>query len=162
MRCNPGEINQVIMNLVVNAAQAIDGEGTITVETRHDGDTVSIRVSDTGAGITPDAVDELFTPFFTTKPPGEGTGLGLSISHGIVERHGGRIDVESVRGEGSTFTVVLPLDGARAATGFHVRHGELLRDVVSELAVRIVRPVLLDGARAAAGFHPCEEHSLAS
>ena len=119
VRCNPGEINQVIMNLVVNAAQAIDGEGTITVETRHDGDTVSIRVSDTGAGIAPDAVDELFTPFFTTKPPGEGTGLGLSISHGIVERHGGRIDVESVHGEGSIFTVVLPLDGARAAAGFH-------------------------------------------
>ena len=71
---------------------------------------VLVRVSDTGAGIAPEQLKKIFDPFFTTKPIGEGTGLGLSISHGIVEQHGGRIEVESTPGEGTTFTVCLPVD----------------------------------------------------
>ncbi|KWZ44065.1 histidine kinase [Burkholderia savannae] len=109
VECNAAQLNQVFMNLLVNAAQSIDAHGTITIRTSHDADAVSISIADTGAGISEDVIGRIFDPFFTTKPVGQGTGLGLSISHGIVEHHGGRIDVESRVGRGTTFTITLPI-----------------------------------------------------
>lgn len=108
VECLPSQLNQVFMNLLVNAAQAIETHGTITIRTRAEGDAVRIAVSDTGAGIAAENLARIFDPFFTTKPVGKGTGLGLSLCYGIVERHGGRIEVDSTPGCGSTFTVVLP------------------------------------------------------
>jgi signal transduction histidine kinase len=109
--CYPGQINQVFMNLIANAIDAIDGRGEITVATSVDGSDVIVEVSDTGSGIAPEHRERIFEPFFTTKDVGAGQGLGLSISHGIVAKHGGRIEVESARGSGSTFRVVMPLAG---------------------------------------------------
>ncbi|MBS0353122.1 MAG: histidine kinase [Proteobacteria bacterium] len=109
VECLPSQLNQVFMNLLVNAAQAIATHGTITIKTYVDGDTVRVAISDTGAGIAPEIRARIFDPFFTTKPVGKGTGLGLSLCYGIVERHAGRIEVDSTPGCGSTFTVVLPV-----------------------------------------------------
>ncbi len=105
----PGELNQVFMNLLVNAAHAIPERGTITITTRHDDEAVTVAVADTGVGMTPEVRDQIFEPFFTTKAAGKGTGLGLSISQAIVVKHGGAISVASEVGAGSTFTVRLPL-----------------------------------------------------
>lgn len=103
------QLNQVWMNLLVNAAQAVgSATGEVTVRTHVEDDNVTISVSDTGGGIPKDVLSRIFDPFFTTKPVGEGTGLGLSITFGIVERHGGRIDVDTNAGSGTTFTVTLP------------------------------------------------------
>jgi len=107
--CYPGQLNQVFMNLLVNAAQAIPEKGTVTIETFTEGDRLKIRVSDTGKGIAEENLSKLFDPFFTTKPQGEGTGLGLSISHGIIKKHKGEIDVQSEVGKGTSFTIALPL-----------------------------------------------------
>jgi len=116
IRCIPSQLNQVFMNLVVNAAQAIEGEGQITVTTACTGDNgVQISVTDTGSGIDADKLTQIFEPFYTTKPVGKGTGLGLSLSWGIVERHGGSIKVSSEPGKGTTFTVTLPIEGPPAA-----------------------------------------------
>jgi len=112
----PGQIDQVFMNLISNAAQALgarESGGTIRVAARRQADDVEITVSDDGPGIPPDVIPKIFDPFFTTKDVGEGSGLGLSIVHGIVDRHGGRITVDSQVGVGTTFRVVLP---ARAST----------------------------------------------
>lgn len=110
VECLPSQINQVIMNLVLNAAQAIGAErGRIMIRTGADGDQVWIEVSDTGAGIPKDKLSRIFDPFYTTKPVGQGTGLGLSVSYGIVQKHQGRIDVQSDIGRGTTFRVVLPV-----------------------------------------------------
>ncbi|HYJ89759.1 MAG TPA: ATP-binding protein [Pyrinomonadaceae bacterium] len=107
----PGQLNQVWMNLLVNAAQAIGGaRGEVTIQTRAINNMVKISVSDTGPGISPECVDKIFDPFFTTKPVGEGAGLGLSISFGIIERHGGRIDVINWPGEGARFIVLIPIN----------------------------------------------------
>jgi signal transduction histidine kinase len=102
------ELEQVLLNLVLNAAQSLADEGTIRVRTVPRGEEVVISVSDDGCGIAPELLDRIFDPFFTTKPAGEGTGLGLSISHEIVRRHGGRIEVRSQPGQGSEFLVLLP------------------------------------------------------
>ncbi len=102
-------IEQVLMNLVLNAIQAIKERGTVTIRTRLSNDVCMIEVQDTGCGIAAQHLSRIFDPFFTTKGVGEGTGLGLSVSMGIVERHGGRIMVDSEVGRGSTFTVRLPL-----------------------------------------------------
>ena len=110
--CSPSQVNQVLLNLVTNAAQAIDKpRGLITLATRREGaDFIAIEVSDNGKGITPEAMPRIFDPFYTTKEVGKGTGLGLTIAYKIVIRHGGRIDVRSEVGTGSTFTVVLPIN----------------------------------------------------
>ncbi len=108
--CIARQLNQVFMNLLVNAAQAIQERGTITLRTRCQGDEAVIEISDTGVGIPPEHLNRLFEPFYTTKPIGQGTGLGLSIAYGIMERHGGRIEVDSTLGEGTTFRLRLPLD----------------------------------------------------
>ena len=109
VECLRSQIDQVFLNLLANAAQAIAGEGEITIETRVEGDVAAVAIRDTGAGIASDVMGRIFDPFFTTKPVGEGTGLGLSISYEIVKKHGGEIVAESRPGEGATFTVRLPL-----------------------------------------------------
>jgi PAS domain S-box-containing protein len=103
-----GQMKQVFLNLITNAAQAMPRGGKLSLRTIRQGDEVAISVSDTGPGIEPGIRDRIFEPFFTTKPPGQGTGLGLAISLGMVEEHGGRISVKSQVGQGSTFTVWLP------------------------------------------------------
>ncbi|MDE3017999.1 MAG: PAS domain S-box protein [Nitrospirota bacterium] len=110
-------LEQVLMNLVLNAIQAIKGGGTVTIRTRIVDEACAIDVQDTGCGIQPHLLSRIFDPFFTTKGVGEGTGLGLSVSLGIVERHGGRILVESEVGKGSLFTVSLPLAREGVAAG---------------------------------------------
>ena len=110
IECLPGQLNQVFMNLLVNAAHSI-GElerGKIVVRTACNEDQVWIEVSDNGCGIAPENLDLIFNPFFTTKPVGKGTGLGLSLSYGIVQKHGGTIHVESKRGQGTLFRITLP------------------------------------------------------
>lgn len=104
----PGEINQVILNLLVNAAQAITTFGEIRISTAQIGSEVRLSITDNGCGIADTDLARVFTPLFTTKPAGKGTGLGLSISHDIVTTHGGRIEVASTLGEGSEFSVFLP------------------------------------------------------
>jgi PAS domain S-box-containing protein len=106
--CDPGKLNQVLLNLMTNALDACPEGGTITLRTRPAAGGVEIHVIDTGQGIDPSIRDKVFDPFFTTKPIGKGTGLGLSISYGIVREHGGEINVESVLGQGTHFTVTLP------------------------------------------------------
>jgi two-component system NtrC family sensor kinase len=107
--CNLAQLNQVFLNLLVNAAQAIETNGTITVRTFTDGAFACVEVSDTGKGIPPEEIGFIFDPFFTTKPVGSGTGLGLSISYGIVQEHGGVINVHSEVGVGTTFVIKIPL-----------------------------------------------------
>jgi signal transduction histidine kinase len=114
--CFAGQLNQVWMNLLANAAQAIGASGAVHIVTHTDGDFVVVQISDTGCGIPADALTKIFDPFFTTKAVGEGTGLGLSISYGIVERHGGTITATSVVGAGTTFTVRIPVE-AKVETG---------------------------------------------
>ena len=109
VECYPGEINQAIMNILSNAIQAIEGAGSITIATGATESGVTVSITDTGCGMTDEVRAHLFEPFFTTRDVGEGRGLGLSIAWGIVEKHGGRIDVESAPGEGSTFVVTLPI-----------------------------------------------------
>lgn len=105
---NRGKLSQVLLNLLVNAAQSITGQGTITIRTRLSGRDVLIEVEDTGSGIPAEHIEKLFDPFFTTKPVGEGTGLGLAISAGIVREHQGTLEVRSELGQGSCFTIRLP------------------------------------------------------
>ena len=106
--CHPNQINQVFMNLLLNASQAIEERGEITIRTRLEGDIVSVQISDTGVGIPPENLASIFDPGFTTKGVGVGTGLGLSICFKIVQDHGGTIEARSEVGKGSTFTVRLP------------------------------------------------------
>ena len=115
VRCMPSHINQVFLNLITNAAQAIEGEGTLTIESKQVGNAVEISFEDTGCGIPDDILPKIFDPFFTTKPVGEGTGLGLSIVHKIIKGHGGSIKVRTTPKKGSVFTLTLPMDGAGAS-----------------------------------------------
>ena len=108
IECFPSQLNQVFMNLLVNAGQAIEQQGRITLRTGYDEENVWLEVEDTGKGIKPEHLVRIFEPFFTTKPVGQGTGLGLSLSYGIVHKHGGRIEVQSELGKGTVFKVVLP------------------------------------------------------
>lgn len=107
--CNPSQLNQVFLNLITNAAQAIPEDGRITVRTQADDSSVLIEISDTGTGIAPDVLPHIFDSFYTTKPRGVGTGLGLPIARDIVENHGGRIQVSSTHDQGTTFSIKLPL-----------------------------------------------------
>jgi two-component system NtrC family sensor kinase len=109
VNCYAGQLNQVWMNLLVNAAQAIQNHGEVCISTKLEENSVKIAIFDSGCGIPADQLSRIFEPFFTTKPVGEGTGLGLSISYGIIERHGGTINVESQVGTGTTFTVRVPI-----------------------------------------------------
>ena len=109
VECNPSQLNQVFLNLINNAAQAMEGAGTITVRSTAEGDKVKVEVSDTGPGIPADVLPHIFDLYYTTKPAGEGTGLGLAIARDIVRAHGGEITVETFVGSGTTFTVTLPV-----------------------------------------------------
>ena len=108
--CHPNQINQVFMNILVNASQAIDGKGTVDIKTyQRDNDTVTIEITDSGKGIDQAHLSRVFDPGFTTKGSGIGTGLGLSIVHRIIKDHNGEIEVESEIGKGSTFRIILPI-----------------------------------------------------
>jgi len=115
VECNPGQINQVFMNLLSNAAQAIRGDGEIWLDVRKTGRYVRIRIRDNGGGIPDEHLYRIFEPFFTTKGESQGTGLGLSITHNIIQEHGGTIEVRSEPGKGTEFTVSLPV--VQHATG---------------------------------------------
>lgn len=108
IRCRANDINQVFMNLLLNATQAIEGNGEITIDTGHDEKIVWVKISDTGSGIAPEHLSKIFDPGFTTKGVGVGIGLGLSISYQIIEEHRGKIYVESEFARGTTFTIELP------------------------------------------------------
>lgn len=112
--CIGAQINQVFMNLLLNAAHAIGNKGTITLRSGCDRHWAWVSVSDSGPGIAPEIINRIFEPFFTTRPVGKGTGLGLSLSYDIVKKHGGRIEVSSPPGEGASFKLVLPLQGLTA------------------------------------------------
>ena len=109
VECLPSQLNQVFMNLLVNAVQANGGRGTITVRTGKQDAEVWVEIADTGKGIAAEDLKRVFDPFYTTKPIGHGTGLGLSLSYGIVQKHRGRMEVQSEVGKGTTFRVWLPV-----------------------------------------------------
>jgi signal transduction histidine kinase len=106
---NVGKINQVLTNLVMNAGQSVESNGTVCIRSEVVGSDIKIHVIDNGCGMDEVTLRSIFNPFFTTKPEGEGTGLGLSISFDIMQEHGGSIDVSSREGEGSKFTLTLPI-----------------------------------------------------
>ena len=108
INCYPGQLNQVFMNLISNAIEAMDGGGEIKITSRNAEDHIVISIKDSGVGMSKEVMDKIFDPFFTTKDLGKGTGLGLSISFGIIEKHKGRLEVKSKTGIGSTFTIYLP------------------------------------------------------
>ncbi|MDP3440023.1 MAG: ATP-binding protein, partial [Azonexus sp.] len=117
VECLPSQLNQVFMNLLVNAAHAMgEARGQITIRTGTDGDKVWLEFSDTGSGIPEDIRQKIFDPFFTTKPIGKGTGLGLSLSYGIIQKHHGQIQVRSELGKGSTFRITLPIRHVEAVS----------------------------------------------
>jgi signal transduction histidine kinase len=131
VECSPSKINQVFLNLITNAAQAIEEQGEIVISTKvKDDQHVVISISDTGCGIPAENLDKIRDPFFTTKEVGTGTGLGLSIVDEIIRSHGGELQIESKPGKGSTFSVILPIrqpaalpeeaDDADAAAAFDV------------------------------------------
>jgi signal transduction histidine kinase len=108
--CDRGKIGQVLLNLIINASQAITERGQITVRSRLLDDRIEVDVADDGVGIAEDKIAKIFDPFYTTKPVGEGTGLGLAICFNIAQEHGGSIDVISEEGIGTTFTLKIPLE----------------------------------------------------
>jgi two-component system, NtrC family, sensor kinase len=109
VECVRSQIEQVFLNVLANAAQAIQGPGELTIQTRAEDGFAVVTVADSGPGIPADVIGRIFDPFFTTKPVGEGTGLGLSISYEIVKRHAGDITATSTPGAGATLTIRLPL-----------------------------------------------------
>lgn len=113
LRARRVEIDQVFVNLMANAVQAMEGKGRLELETRMNGVTMIVRVSDTGCGIPNALMHKIFDPFFTTKDPGKGTGLGLSIAYQLVNKYGGTIGIESEEGKGSTVTLHFPADNCR-------------------------------------------------
>lgn len=110
IQCIPSQINQVLLNLLINAGQAIESKGEITIATSASDQEICICIQDNGIGMTPEVRKRIFDPFYTTKPVGKGTGLGLSLSYGIIQHHNGRIEVSSQVGVGSTFRIYLPID----------------------------------------------------
>ncbi len=111
IKCYPAELNQVFLNLIVNAAQAIEGHGSLIIRGKDEPQHIVLTFTDTGKGMTPEVIAHMFDPFFTTKPVGAGTGLGLTIAYKIIhDRHRGKISVESTPGVGTTFTIRLPKD----------------------------------------------------
>jgi len=115
IKCNPGQLNQVFMNILVNAAHAIEKQGEIRIRTWAENNALNVSIADTGSGIPKDKINRIFEPFFTTKEVGKGTGLGLSIAYDIVKKHKGAIAVESEIGKGTTFIVTIPITVPAAA-----------------------------------------------
>jgi signal transduction histidine kinase len=112
--CFAGQLNQVWMNLLANAADAVETGGDVFISTSQLDGKVIVKISDTGCGMQPEHISRIFDPFFTTKSVGKGTGLGLSVSYSIIERHSGAIEVESTPGQGTTFKVILPIDAVQS------------------------------------------------
>ncbi|WP_124950510.1 ATP-binding protein [Sulfuriferula thiophila] len=121
VECLSSQLNQVFMNLLVNAAHAIEDQGEIAIRTGVQGTEVWVEIADTGKGIAPENMKRIFDPFFTTKPVGKGTGLGLSLSYGIIQKHNGRIEVKSEVGKGTAFTVWLPVKHANTEGAVSMR-----------------------------------------
>lgn len=117
VRCNAGQLNQVFMNILVNAAHAIEQQGQIRVRTWTESGRIKVSIADTGCGIPPDKLGRIFEPFFTTKEVGKGTGLGLSIAYDIIKKHNGTIEVASEVGKGTTFMITIPVVGEERARG---------------------------------------------
>jgi two-component system, NtrC family, sensor kinase len=114
VECLPGKLNQALLNIIVNAAQAIEGAGKVTISASTGADSIEIRIHDTGKGIPESVRDKIFQSGYTSKPAGQGTGLGLTLSKRIiVDLHGGELHVESRPGEGATFIIQLPLQQKR-------------------------------------------------
>ncbi|MBI5461872.1 MAG: two-component sensor histidine kinase [Gammaproteobacteria bacterium] len=109
LSCHPGRLAQVFMNLLLNAVQAIPGDGAVRIETRSDGTDIEVRIGDTGRGMSEAVLARVFDPFFTTHDVGAGTGLGLTVARDVVRAHGGRIAVDSQPGVGTTFTITIPV-----------------------------------------------------
>ena len=109
IECLPSQLNQVFMNMMVNAGHAMEEKGILSLRTGCEGEMVWVEIADNGKGIPAEIVQRIFDPFFTTKPVGTGTGLGLSLSLGIIKKHSGRIDVNSEVGKGTAFKVWLPI-----------------------------------------------------
>jgi signal transduction histidine kinase len=131
IQCSPSQINQVFLNIITNAAQAIETQGEIVITTRvHDANRVAIRISDTGCGIPEENLSKIRDPFFTTKEVGTGTGLGLSIVDEIIRSHHGELLVESQVGKGSVFTVLLPIKQTQPAQQPETQEPE--QDVLAE------------------------------
>jgi len=120
MTGDPGQLQQVFTNFIINAGSAMNGKGKIIITSRFDPECeeVSLQFADTGPGIPPEIMDKIFEPFFTTKRPGEGTGLGLSVAYGIIQQHGGNIEVKNAHTGGAIFTVTLPLECPEDAIEF--------------------------------------------
>ena len=112
VECYSQQLNQVFMNILVNAAQAIEKQGEIRIATRAIGDSIEIKISDTGTGISKENLSKIFDPFFTTKDVGKGTGLGMNVAYNIIQKHKGTIDIESTVGKGTTFTIRIPVQSA--------------------------------------------------
>jgi signal transduction histidine kinase len=110
--CNPDELNQVWTNVIQNAVHAIKGKGTLTISLFEEGDHVSVEIKDSGSGIPQEIVEKIWDPFFTTKDQGQGTGLGLGIVKGIIDKHKGKISVQSQPGS-TTFKISLPINKNR-------------------------------------------------
>jgi signal transduction histidine kinase len=108
IECFPGQLNQVFMNIISNAIDSITDKGKITIKTRNLESEVEVKIRDTGKGMANEVKSKIFQPFFTTKGLGEGTGLGLSITFGIIDKHKGSINVDSAKGKGTTFTIMIP------------------------------------------------------
>ncbi len=117
VRGYPTQLNQVFLNILVNAAQAIDKKGEVHIQTRVRGGMVEVMIRDTGCGIPPENIPRIFDPFFTTKDVGKGTGLGMNIAYNIVKKHQGRIEVRSQVGKGTTFTVRIPAESEPCPLG---------------------------------------------
>jgi len=113
--CAPSRVNQVFINLITNAAQAMDGQGRLSITTAGDDEWVHVSIADTGCGIPQENLEKVLDPFFTTKPVGQGTGLGLSIVRKIMDEHHGRLHIDSSVGEGTTITLSFPVEGKTTA-----------------------------------------------
>jgi CheY-like chemotaxis protein len=150
--CDPGQIEQLLVNLALNARDAMPSGGNLVIDTEAHDDKVRMRVSDSGKGMTPEVVEHAFEPFFTTKASGEGTGLGLATVYGIVTQAGGEVSIASSPGLGTTVTVLLPAAAlssvAPAPSGSAPTHGrgETLLVVEDEAALRDVAGRILSGA----------------
>jgi signal transduction histidine kinase len=134
--CEPGKINQVFLNILMNAAQAIkvqerSEKGTITIRTYRTDDAVVCEIADDACGISSDALSKIFDPFFTTKPVGEGTGLGLSVSYDIIViKHKGKLLVDSTVGEGTKFTIQLPISGKELSNKQEIEKNERNNSII--------------------------------
>jgi len=121
VHCITSQLNQVFVNIIVNACHAIDDFGKITITTKKLDDQVQITFQDTGKGIPKEILKKIFDPFFTTKPVGKGTGIGLAITRSIVDRHHGEIKVSSTEGEGTTFQITIPIEQSGIEDGEAIR-----------------------------------------